>query len=38
MNAEGIVQIFVAVSIAGIFIYYLYGIHKQDKKYKDLMK
>lgn len=36
MNEESIVQIFVAVSITGIFIYYLYAIHQQDKKYKDL--
>ena len=38
MSTENIVQIFVAVSIAGIFGYYFYGIHQQDKKYKDLMK
>jgi hypothetical protein len=38
MRAEDIVQIFVAVSIAGIFIYYLYEMHRQDKEYKDLMK
>ena len=35
MDAQGIVQIIVAIAIAGMFVYYVYKINEQDKKYAD---
>lgn len=36
MSGQGIFNIFMAIVFAGIFGYFFYGIHQQDKKYKDL--
>lgn len=35
MSAQSIVQLFVAIWIIGMCIYYIYKINEQDKKYAD---
>lgn len=36
MSEQGMFNIIMAVAFSGIFGYLLYGMHQQDKKYKDL--
>lgn len=35
MDAQSIVQLFVAISVIVMCIYYIYKINEQDKKYAD---